>query len=191
MARDICDIAYRTHGLNFLPFSGGRCGCRTRTNRNLRHHCLLPVAPFTGLRCGEVLDLEWSEADLNRKTFRPPILRLGRERYRPTVRPVTSSQDMKQANQACLSSSARPGKEVGTGQAMGENPQAGEHRRHCQHPLSAPHLCVLGREGWMSLVQTSALLCHKSSQTTLRYADHHTEAVREYSQKTANFIAAQ
>jgi integrase len=45
--------------------------------------------------------------------------------------------------------------------------------------------------GGLSLAQTGALLGHKSSQTTLRYADHLTEAVREYSQKTANLIVAE
>jgi integrase len=45
--------------------------------------------------------------------------------------------------------------------------------------------------GGLSLAQTGALLGHKSSQTTLRYADHLTDAVREYSQKTANLIAAE
>lgn len=43
--------------------------------------------------------------------------------------------------------------------------------------------------GGLSLAQTGALLGHKSSQTTLRYADHLTEAIREYSQKTANLIS--
>jgi hypothetical protein len=42
--------------------------------------------------------------------------------------------------------------------------------------------------GVLSLAQTSALLGHKSTQTTLRYADHLTEAVRGYSQKTADII---
>ena len=45
--------------------------------------------------------------------------------------------------------------------------------------------------GGLSLAQTGALLGHKSAQTTLRYADHLTEAIREYSQKTANLIAAE
>ena len=43
----------------------------------------------------------------------------------------------------------------------------------------------------LSLAQTGALLGHKLSQTALRYADPLTEAVREYSQKTASLIAAE
>jgi site-specific recombinase XerD len=42
--------------------------------------------------------------------------------------------------------------------------------------------------GGLSLAQTGALLGHKSTQTTLRYADYLTEAVRGYSQKTADMI---
>jgi integrase len=45
--------------------------------------------------------------------------------------------------------------------------------------------------GGLSLAQTGALLGHKSTQTTLRYADHLTDAVRGYSQKTANIIAGE
>lgn len=44
--------------------------------------------------------------------------------------------------------------------------------------------------GGLSLPQTGALLGHKSAQTTLRYADHLTQAIRGYSQQTANLIAA-
>ena len=42
--------------------------------------------------------------------------------------------------------------------------------------------------GGLSLAQTGALLGHKSSQTTLRYADHLTDAVKAYSQQTANML---
>jgi integrase len=45
--------------------------------------------------------------------------------------------------------------------------------------------------GGLSLAQTGALLGHKSSRTTLRYADHLTEAVREYSQRIANLVTAE
>lgn len=45
--------------------------------------------------------------------------------------------------------------------------------------------------GGLSLPQTGALLGHKSAQTTLRYADHLTQAIRGYSQQTANLIAAE
>lgn len=44
--------------------------------------------------------------------------------------------------------------------------------------------------GGLSLAQAGALLGRKLSQTTLRYADHLTEAIREYSEKTADHIAA-
>lgn len=44
--------------------------------------------------------------------------------------------------------------------------------------------------GGLSLAQTGALFGHKSSQTILRYADHLTEAVRGYTQQTANLFAA-
>lgn len=42
--------------------------------------------------------------------------------------------------------------------------------------------------GSLSLAQTGSLLGQKSKQINLRYAEHLTEAFREYSQKAANMI---
>jgi integrase len=44
--------------------------------------------------------------------------------------------------------------------------------------------------GGLSLAQVGAMLGHKSAQTTLRYADHATEALRSYSEQTAAGLAA-
>jgi integrase len=43
--------------------------------------------------------------------------------------------------------------------------------------------------GGQSLAQVGATLGHKSAQTTLRYADHRLEALREYSQQTGDLFA--
>ena len=40
--------------------------------------------------------------------------------------------------------------------------------------------------GGLSLAQVGAVLGHKSAQTTLRYADHRLDAVREYSQQVGD-----
>ena len=42
--------------------------------------------------------------------------------------------------------------------------------------------------GGLSLPQVGAMLGHKSAQTTLRYADHLQESVRQYCQQTGDLI---
>lgn len=44
--------------------------------------------------------------------------------------------------------------------------------------------------GGLSLAQVGSLLGHKSTQTTLRYADHAIDAMRAYSEQTGNALAA-
>jgi voltage-gated potassium channel len=43
-ARDIGDISYRTHGLHFSLFPGGRCGCRGKRVRLWKNACALSPA---------------------------------------------------------------------------------------------------------------------------------------------------
>jgi hypothetical protein len=45
--------------------------------------------------------------------------------------------------------------------------------------------------GGLSRAETVALLCHESTQTTLRYAHHLAEAVRGYRQRNVNMIAGE
>lgn len=147
---------------------------------------------FTGLRSGEILDLQWGEVDLNRR-----VLRLRDSKTGARVVPLN--------NQAVTILERQLGTRIGDyviKSATGEGrPSLGKpwHRIrelaniddsaniHCLRHTFASWAVM----GGLSLAQTGALLGHKSSQTTLRYADHLTDAVREYSQKTANLIAAE
>jgi integrase len=146
---------------------------------------------FTGLRCGEILDLEWSDVDLNRKTLRLRDSKTGAR----TVPLNNQACDVLQGHEANRSGLFVIKSFKGEGRpALGKPWERLRNRAdiddtaniHCLRHTFASWAVM----GGLSLAQTGALLGHKSSQTTLRYADHLTEAIREYSQKTASLIAA-
>ena len=147
---------------------------------------------FTGLRSGEILDLEWSDVDLSRKTLRLRDSKTG-ARTVPLNNQAAAILKRHYANKVgsfVIKSATGEGRP-----ALGKPWQRIRGRAriddtaniHCLRHTFASWAVM----GGLSLAQTGALLGHKSSQTTLRYADHLTEAVREYSQKTANLIAAE
>jgi integrase len=147
---------------------------------------------LTGLRLGEVRDLPWENVDLNRMTIRLTDSKTG-ARIVPLNSQAVAVLEKHQATKSghyvirSLSEHGRP--------SLGKPWQRIRKRAkiddtaniHCLRHTFASWAVM----GGLSLAQTGALLGHKSSQTTLRYADHLTEAVREYSQRTANLIAAE
>jgi integrase len=147
---------------------------------------------LTGLRLGEVRDLPWANVDLNRKTIRLTDSKTG-ARIVPLDSQAVAVLEKHLATKSghyvirSLSEHGRPslGKPW---QRIRERAQIDDTANiHCLRHTFASWAVM----GGLSLAQTGALLGHKSSQTTLRYADHLTEAVREYSQRTANLIAAE
>jgi integrase len=147
---------------------------------------------FTGLRCGEVLGIEWSDVDLNRKTLRLRDSKTGAR----TVPLNKQACEVLERHKAGASGPFVIRSFTGEGRPALGKPWERIRKRanidnkaniHCLRHTFASWAVM----GGLSLAQTGALLGHKSSQTTLRYADHLTEAVREYSQKTANLIAAE
>lgn len=147
---------------------------------------------FTGLRCGEILDLEWDDVDFNRHNLRLRDSKTG-ARVVPLNRQamgVLERHTQRGRNRYVIRSA------TGEGRPSLGKPWYRIRRKagidesanlHCLRHTFASWAVM----GGLSLAQTGALLGHKSSQTTLRYADHLTEAIREYSQKTANLIAAE
>jgi integrase len=147
---------------------------------------------FTGLRCGEILALEWDDVDLNRRTIRLKDSKTG-SRVVPLNNQALHILDRHRENRSCqfvIRSATGEGRP-----SLGKPWQRIRKRAnidntanlHCLRHTFASWAVM----GGLSLAQTGALLGHKSSQTTLRYADHLTEAIREYSQKTANVIAGE
>lgn len=147
---------------------------------------------LTGLRLGEVRDLLWENVDLNRKTIRLTDSKTGARIVPLNNQAVTFLEKHLATKSGCyvirsLSEHGRPslGKPW---QRIRERAKIDDTANiHCLRHTFASWAVM----GGLSLAQTGALLGHKSSQTTLRYADHLTEAIREYSQRTANLIPAE
>jgi integrase len=153
--------------------------------------CLLLLL-LTGLRSGEILALEWEDVDFNRRILRLRDSKTG-ARTVPINKQTTDILEKHATNgqsQFVIRSVTGEGRP-----SLGKPWQRIRQRAniddtaniHCLRHTFASWAVM----GGLSLAQTGALLGHKSPQTTLRYADHLTEAVREYSQKTANLIAAE
>jgi integrase len=146
---------------------------------------------FTGLRCGEILALEWEDVDFTRGTQRLIDSKTG-ARTVPINKQAAEILKRHAANrqgQYVVRSATAEGRP-----SLGKPWQRLRQRAdiddtaniHCLRHTFASWAVMDG----LSLAQTGALLGHTSPQTTPRYADHLTEAVRGYSQKTANLIVA-
>jgi len=147
---------------------------------------------LTGLRLGEIRDLHWNDVDLTRGTLRLRDSKTGARTVPLNEQAVAILQkhSATKTDHFVIQSSTGDGRP-----ALGRPWQ--RIRRLADIDDSANIHCLRHTfaswavMGGLSLAQTGALLGHKSSQTTLRYADHLTEAIRGYSQKTANLIAAE
>jgi integrase len=145
---------------------------------------------FTGLRLGEVRDMYWNDVDLVRGTLRLRDSKTGARTVPLNDQAIAVLQKhfATKVDQFVIQSVTSDGRP-----ALGKPWQ--RIRRLADIDDSANIHCLRHTfaswavMGGLSLAQTGALLGHKSTQTTLRYADHLTEAVRGYSQKTANMIA--
>ena len=147
---------------------------------------------FSGLRLGEVRDMHWEDFDPRRGTLRLHDSKTGAR----TVPLNSQAISVLQKHVSTKIGSFVIQSATGQGRpALGKPWQRirklanidDTANIHCLRHTFASWAVM----GGLSLAQTGALLGHKSSQTTLRYADHLTEAVRGYSQKTANLIAAE
>ena len=142
---------------------------------------------LTGLRCGEVLNLVWSEIDVTAKTIKFQYSKTG-----PRTVPLNDQawevilqhREIKDSGYVIKSATGegRPALGKPWYRIRKQADTSETANIHCLRHTFASWAIM----GDLSLAQTGALLGHKSTQTTLRYADHLTEVVREYSQKTAN-----
>ena len=148
---------------------------------------------LTGLRRGEILNLTWDDVDFSRKNLILPDSKTGAR----TVPLNNQAFDILQKHHASkdglfivkstAGQQSRP--------ALGKPWERVRTRANIDKSATINALrhtfASWSVMGGLSLPQTGALLGHKSAQTTLRYADHLTQAVRGYSQQTANLIAAE
>lgn len=144
---------------------------------------------FTGLRSGEVRNLNWGDVDLERKCFHLRDTKTGKrtvplnDEAFEVIHSLPHLDDDERVIQSSkkdsLLSIARPWYRIREAANIDKSANL-----HCLRHTFASWAVM----GGLSLAQTGALLGHKSAQTTLRYADHLTEAVRDYSQQTARFL---
>jgi integrase len=145
---------------------------------------------LTGLRLGEVRDMHWNDLDLARGTLRLRDSKTGARTVPHNYQAIAVLQKhlSTKTDQFVVQSATGNGRP-----SLGKPWQ--RIRKWAEIDNSANIHCLRHTfaswavMGGLSLAQTGALLGHKSTQTTLRYADHLTEAVRGYSQTTANMIA--
>ena len=152
------------------------------------------VLLLTGLRLGEVRDLTWEEVDVANRMLRLKDTKTGK-------RNVPINNDAFEIIMALpqLGAEARSPKAMVFPSLRTNGPMS------LTRPWYAIRLAAnisddatihtlrhtfasFAVMGGLTLPQVGALLGHKSTQTTLRYADHMTEAVRGYSQLTAQSL---
>jgi integrase len=152
----------------------------------------LRVLLLTGLRLGEVRDMQWNDLDLERGVLKLRDSKTGAR----TVPLNNQAIDILRNHVSTKSGTFVIQSTTGEGRPCLGKPWQRIRKLaniddsaniHCLRHTFASWAVM----GGLSLAQTGALLGHKSTQTTLRYADHLTEAVRGYSQKTANMIAGE
>jgi integrase len=149
------------------------------------------VLLFTGMRSGEVLTLRWREIDTVKQCFRLPDSKTGSRviPYGTQVASALSALDRGQPDQLVFEgakagsplSLTRPWYQIRA--AADINATATLHT--LRHTFASWSVM-----GGLSLAQVGALLGHKSTQTTLRYADHAVEALRAYGEQTGAALAA-
>jgi integrase len=145
---------------------------------------------FSGLRLGEVRDMHWNDVDLARGTLRLRDSKTGARTVPLNDQAIGVLQRhiVTKVNHFAIQSATGNGRPALSKpwQRIRKLAEIDDSANiHCLRHTFASWAVM----GGLSLAQTGALLGHRSSQTTLRYADHLTEAIRGYSQKTVNMIA--
>jgi integrase len=147
---------------------------------------------FTGLRPGEVMELTWGEVDLARQVLRLDdtktggrVVPLNEEAFDIIRQLPADGQTALRGPGALVFPSLRSGGQMTLTrpwQRIRERARiSGDATLHTLRHTFASWAVM----GGLQLPQVGALLGHRSAQTTLRYADHVIEAVRDYSKVAA------
>lgn len=147
---------------------------------------------LTGPRRGEVLNLKWEDVDFRRRNLNLPDSQTGAR----TVPLNNQAYEVLRKHNKSKNGDFVIRSATGQGRpALGKPWERIRGRANIDRTANINSLrhtfASWSVMGGLSLPQTGALLGHKSAQTTLRYADHLTQAIRGYSQQTANLIAAE
>lgn len=164
---------------------------RQQQTESLSAIVAIRILLLTGMRCGEVLNLKWKEIDEANACFRLPDSKTG-SRIIPYSRDV--AEDIRSLERAGPEELVFEGREPGSPLSLRRpwyrirelaNIDDTANLHSLRHTFASWSVM-----NGLSLTQVGALLGHKSSQTTLRYADHALEAQRSYFEKTGSALAS-
>jgi len=155
----------------------------TRQSESAAAISAIKLLLFTGMRSGEVLGLRVRDIDIGRGILLLPDSKTGgrivvlNEPSRETVERAMKGRELDEILFAGANGSpialTRPWYRLR--EAAGIDKTA---NLHCLRHTFASHSVMNG----LSLAQVGALLGHRSTQTTLRYADHAVDAIRGYAE---------
>ena len=144
---------------------------------------------FTGLRSGEVRHLTWGEVDMDRKCLHLKDTKTGKRTVPLNDEAFAVINSLPQLeDDELVIQSFKTGAALSIARPWYRIRDAADIDKSATLHSLRHTFASWAVMGGLSLAQTGALLGHKSAQTTLRYADHLTEAVRDYSQQTASFL---
>jgi integrase len=158
---------------------------------NLKAIVAIQLLLFTGMRYGEVMTLRWADIDFDNRCFRLADSKTG-SRTIPYGQQVTQALTLLAAGSGgqlvfegtkkdAPLSLRRPWYLIRA--AAGIDATATLHT--LRHTFASWSVM-----GGLTLAQVGSMLGHKSTQTTLRYADHAVDAMRAYNEQTSSALAA-
>jgi integrase len=145
---------------------------------------------LTGMRSGEALNLKWEEVDFGTQSLRIADTKTGARVIPLSSHAFAIIQSLPRGpDDELVFQSSRPGRPLALAKPWyrirtAANIDSDVNIHALRHTFAS--WSVMGGQ---SLAQVGATLGHKSAQTTLRYADHRLEALREYSQQTGDLFA--
>ena len=152
------------------------------------------VLLLTGLRMGEVRDLTWAEVDINNGLLRLKDTKTGKRTVPinqialEIIEAVPKLSADSRLPEAHVFPSLRTGGPMSLTRPWYTVRAAANISEDATLHTLRHTFASFAVMGGLTLPQVGALLGHKSTQTTLRYADHMTEALRGYSDKTSKLL---
>ena len=145
---------------------------------------------LTGMRSGEALNLKWKEVDFGTHSLRIADTKTGARVIPLSSHALAIIQSLPRgSDDELVFQSSRPGRPLALAKPWYRIRAAAnidcDVNIHALRHTYASWSVMSGQ----SLAQVGATLGHKLAQTTLRYADHRLEALREYSQQTGDLFA--
>jgi integrase len=146
---------------------------------------------FTGMRSGEVTSLRWSTYDRQRRCLRLADSKVGQRTIPLSTHAVAILEGLEAgkpddfifpgANGVSSIALTRPWYRVRANAQIDQT----ANLHSLRHTLASWSVM-----GGLSLAQIGAVLGHKNAQTTLRYADHRVDALRNYAQRVGDMFSA-